>query len=102
VRSPVRVTPGGLVVRWRRIHGWALSFVSAFTAGCQEQHACGVVEAPGSVYANKSRIPPGIDMTIKDYRWNSTAQGWALYAVNDEKMAQWLEEAERQQKRRLP
>jgi hypothetical protein len=41
-------------------------------------------------------IDRGIDMTIKDYRWNSTAQGWALYAMKDEKMAQWLEEAERQ------
>ena len=42
-------------------------------------------------------IDRGIDMTIKDYRWNSTAQGWARYAMNDEKMVQWLEEAERQQ-----
>ena len=40
-------------------------------------------------------IDRGIDMTIKDYRWNSTAQGWALYGKKDEKMAQWLEEAER-------
>jgi hypothetical protein len=39
-------------------------------------------------------IDRGIDMTIKDHRWNSTAQGWARYAANDEKMAQWLEEAE--------
>ena len=44
-------------------------------------------------------IDRGIDMTIKDHRWNSTAQGWARYAANDEKMAQWLEEAERQQGR---
>ena len=44
-------------------------------------------------------IDRGIDMTIKDYRWNSTAQGWARYAANDEKMAQWLADAERQQKR---
>lgn len=41
-------------------------------------------------------IDRGIDMTIKDYRWNSTAHGWALYGKNDPKMAQWLEEAERQ------
>jgi hypothetical protein len=41
-------------------------------------------------------IDRGIDMTIKDYRWNSNATGWARYGNNDEKMAQWLEEAERQ------
>jgi hypothetical protein len=41
-------------------------------------------------------VDHGIDMTIKDYRWNSTAQGWARYGAKDEKMAQWLEEAERQ------
>jgi hypothetical protein len=40
-------------------------------------------------------IDRGIDMTIKDYRWNSTAQGWARYAADDEKMAQWLAHAER-------
>src|SRR5262245_4109109 len=45
-------------------------------------------------------IDHGIDMTIKDYRWNATAQGWALYAANDEKMAQWLEGAERQRELR--
>jgi Ankyrin repeats (many copies) len=40
-------------------------------------------------------IDRGIDMTIKDYRWNSTARGWALYGKKDQKMAQWLEDAER-------
>lgn len=39
-------------------------------------------------------IDRGIDMTIKDYRWNATAQGWALHAAKDEKMAQWLNDAE--------
>jgi hypothetical protein len=41
-------------------------------------------------------IDRGIDMTIKDYRWNSTAEGWALYGKSDPKMAQWLKDAERQ------
>jgi ankyrin repeat protein len=41
-------------------------------------------------------IARGIDMTIQDYRWHATAAGWARYAANDEKMAQWLEQAERQ------
>jgi hypothetical protein len=45
-------------------------------------------------------IDRGIDLTIKDYRWNATAQGWARYAANNEKMAQWLEEAERQRELR--
>jgi hypothetical protein len=43
-------------------------------------------------------IDRGIDMTIKDHRWNSTAAGWAEYAAEDSKLAQWLKEAQRQQK----
>ena len=45
-------------------------------------------------------IDRGIDMTIKDYRWNSTARVWAIYAAKDEKMAAWLGEAE--ERRRAP
>jgi hypothetical protein len=45
-------------------------------------------------------VDRGIDMTIRDHRWNATAQGWARHAANDEKMAQWLEEAEQQQEQR--
>jgi hypothetical protein len=41
-------------------------------------------------------IDRGIDMTIKDHRWNSTARGWAEYAAEDAKLAHWLEETERQ------
>jgi ankyrin repeat protein len=44
-------------------------------------------------------IDRGIDLTIKDYRWDATAQGWARVAAKDEKMAQWLGGAEQQQKR---
>jgi hypothetical protein len=40
-------------------------------------------------------IDRGIDMTIKDHRWNSTARGWAEYAAEDTKLAHWLQEAER-------
>jgi hypothetical protein len=28
-------------------------------------------------------IDRGIDMTIKDYRWKATAQGWTRYAANE-------------------
>ncbi|MGE5833007.1 MAG: ankyrin repeat domain-containing protein [Acidobacteriota bacterium] len=50
----------------------------------------------GNYEAMQFLIDRGIDMTIKDYRWNSTARGWALYAKKDQKMADWLEGAERQ------
>lgn len=45
-------------------------------------------------------IDRGIDMKIVDYRWGATAEGWARHAANDEKMAQWLRQAQqcRQQK----
>ena len=39
-------------------------------------------------------IDRGIDMTIVDFRWNGTAQGWAAVAAKDEKMAQWLRDAQ--------
>jgi hypothetical protein len=40
-------------------------------------------------------IDHGIDMMLVDYRWGGTAQGWAYHAAKDEKMAQWLGEAQR-------
>ena len=46
-------------------------------------------------------IDRGIDMTIKDYRWNSDARGWARHGKSDEKMALWLEEAERRREDRV-
>ena len=39
-------------------------------------------------------IDRGIDMTIADYRWGATAEGWARHAAHDEKMAHWLHEAQ--------
>ena len=54
----------------------------------------------GNYEAMQFLIDRGIDMTITDYRWNATAEGWARHAANDEKMAQWLEEAERQREQR--
>ena len=39
-------------------------------------------------------IDRGIDMTLLDYRWGATAQGWARYAAKDEKMAHFLADAQ--------
>jgi hypothetical protein len=49
----------------------------------------------------KFLIDRGIDMTIKDYRWDSTAIGWARYGKHDEQMAQWLENEERERSKGL-
>ena len=54
-----------------------------------------LVFLPNPYESMRFLIDRGIDMTIKDYRWDSNAAGWARYGYNDEKMAQWLEEAER-------
>ena len=54
----------------------------------------------GNYESMRFLIDRGIDMTIEDYRWNATARGWARYAAKDEKMAQWLEDAERQRELR--
>ena len=43
-------------------------------------------------------IDRGIDMTLTDYRWGGTAQGWAYNAAKNEKMADWLGEAEQRRK----
>jgi hypothetical protein len=46
-------------------------------------------------------IDHGIDMTIRDYRWNSNARGWALHGKQDEKMAQWLDDAARAREKEM-
>jgi hypothetical protein len=38
-------------------------------------------------------IDRGIDMTIRDYRWNATAEGWAYHAAKDKNMAEFLARA---------
>ena len=58
-----------------------------------------LVFLPNSYESMRFLIDRGIDMTVKDYRWDSNATGWARYGKSDEKMAQWLEEAERQRER---
>lgn len=47
-------------------------------------------------------IDRGIDMTIRDFRWNATAEGWAAFAANDEQLAQWLRDARQQRERGRP
>jgi hypothetical protein len=39
-------------------------------------------------------IDRGIDMTIRDYRWGATAEGWARVAAKDETLGQFLQDAQ--------
>jgi hypothetical protein len=55
-------------------------------------HECAI---SGNYEAAQFLIDHGIDMTIRDYRWNSTAEGWACHAAQDKKMAEFLARAER-------
>jgi hypothetical protein len=59
-----------------------------------------VVFMPNNYALLRFLVDRGIDMTIKDYRWNATARGWALHALRDEKMAAWLEQAEREREQK--
>jgi ankyrin repeat protein len=54
-------------------------------------HECAV---SGNYEVAQFLISHGIDMTIRDYRWNATAEGWALHAAKDKKMAEFLARAE--------
>jgi hypothetical protein len=59
-----------------------------------------LVFLPDSYESMQYLIDRGIDMTITDYRWRSNAAGWARYGNNDEQMARWLEDAQRQREQR--
>ena len=52
-----------------------------------------LVFVPDSRESMRYLVDRGIRLTIKDYRWNATAEGWARCALQDEKMAQWLADA---------
>lgn len=65
-------------------------------------HECAI---RGNYEAAQFLIDHGIDMTICDYRWNGTAEGWALHAfvvgqppLGDTNMAEFLARAERARK----
>ena len=49
-----------------------------------------LVFMPDPYPAMQYLIDRGIDMTIEDHRWKSTAAGWAHYGNNDPGMAEWL------------
>jgi hypothetical protein len=52
--------------------------------------------ANGDYELAKFLIDRGIDMTIRDYRWGCTAEGWAYHVGKDRGMAEWLATAERE------
>lgn len=53
-------------------------------------HECAI---KGHYEAAQFLVDHGIDMTIRDYRWNATAEGWARHAAKDMKMAELLARA---------
>jgi ankyrin repeat protein len=53
-------------------------------------HECAI---RGNYETAQFPIDHGIDMTVRDHRWNATAEGWACYAAGDKNMAEFLARA---------
>jgi hypothetical protein len=47
-------------------------------------------------------IDHGIDMTIRDHRWDGTAEDWARHGADNDAMADFLAAAERTRAQRSP
>lgn len=58
-------------------------------------HECAI---SGNYEAAQFLVDHGIDMTVRDHRWNATAEGWAYHAAQDKNMAEFLARAERASK----
>jgi len=58
-------------------------------------HECAI---RGDFEGARFLIAHGVDLTIKDHRWNATAAGWAWHAANDKEMAKLLTDAEEERK----
>jgi hypothetical protein len=54
-------------------------------------HECAI---RGNYEAAQFLIDHGIDMAVRDYRWNATAEGWAYHAAKDQTMAEFLARAQ--------
>jgi hypothetical protein len=54
-------------------------------------HECAI---RGNYETAQFLIDHGIDMTIRDHRWNATPEGWAYHAAKDKNMAEFLARAE--------
>jgi len=54
-------------------------------------HECAI---RGNYETAQFLIDRGIDMTVRDRRWNATAEGWAYHAAKDQNMGEFLARAE--------